>query len=301
MPQSDGAARGIAIMVATMAVFAVQDGVSKHLAERYSPIFVTMIRYWFFALFVIALSARRAGGVRAAARTSRPVLQWTRGALLALEIVVMISGFALLGLIESHAVFTVYSLIVTALAGPVLGEKVGWRRWAAIGVGFVGVLIVLRPGLRVFDPLALIPLAAAAMFALYHLLTRLANRADSAATSFFYTSVGGAVSITLIGPFFWTPMVGWDWGWMALLCVTGMTGHYMLIKALEAAEASVIQPFTYLHLVFAVLLGVAVFGETLDGPTIVGACLIVAAGLFTIWREHEKRRAERAALRAASR
>uniref|UniRef100_UPI002FDE66FF DMT family transporter n=1 Tax=Rubrimonas sp. TaxID=2036015 RepID=UPI002FDE66FF len=215
MSQSDGAARGIAIMVATMAVFAVQDGVSKHLAERYSPVFVTMIRYWFFALFVVALSARRAGGLRAAARSARPALQWARGALLALEIVVMISGFALLGLVESHAVFAVYSLIVTALAGPVLGEKVGWRRWAAIGVGFLGVLIVLRPGLRLFEPLALIPLAAAAMFALYHLLTRLANAADSAATSFFYTGVGGAVTMTLIGPFFWTPMVGWDWGWMA--------------------------------------------------------------------------------------
>ncbi len=293
MPQTDGAARGIAIMVATMAVFAVQDGVSKHLAERYSPVFVTMIRYWFFALFVVALSARRAGGVRAAARTARPVLQWARGALLALEIVVMITGFALLGLVESHAVFAVYSLIVTALAGPVLGEKVGWRRWAAIAVGFLGVLIVLRPGLRVFDPLALIPLLAAAMFGLYHLLTRLANTADSAATSFFYTGVGGAVTMTLIGPFFWTPMVGWDWGWMAVLCVTGMTGHYMLIKALEAAEASVIQPFTYLQLVFGSAVGVIAFGETVDAPIALGACLIVAAGLFTIWREHQRRAAAR--------
>jgi drug/metabolite transporter (DMT)-like permease len=297
MTQLAGAQRGIAIMALTMLVFAVQDGVSKYLGERYSPFFIAMIRYWFFALFVIALSARRAGGLKAVARTRRPGLQWARGALLALEIVVMITSFAALGLVGTHAIFASYSLMVAALAGPVLGETVGWRRWTAIAVGFIGVLIVLRPGLGVFDPMALAALLGAAMFAVYNLLTRLANREDRAATSFFYTGIAGAVTMTLIGPFFWTPMVGWDWGWMAALCLTGMIGHYMLIKALEATEATVIQPFTYLQLVFAVMMGVIVFGETLDAPTVLGAALIVAAGLFTLWRE---RRSARAAQRVSA-
>lgn len=277
--------RGVALMVLTMMVFAAQDGVSKYLAERYSVVFITMIRYWAFAVFVVALTSLRAGGLRRAMATRRPWLQAFRGALLALEIVVMVSAFALLGLVESHAVFVIYPLIVTALAGPVLGERVGWRRWAAVGAGFVGVLVILRPGLRVFDPLALIPLLAAAMFAVYHLATRYVGREDPATTSFFYTGVAGAVFITLLGPFFWTPMVGWDWAWMALLALTGMTGHYLLISALEAAEASVVQPFTYLQLVFASLIGVGVFGEAMDAATVAGAAIIVAAGLFSIWRE----------------
>jgi drug/metabolite transporter (DMT)-like permease len=289
---SDDAAnrRGILLMVTAMIVFAFQDAISKYLATHYSPVFVAMIRYWFFAVFVVALSARRAGGLRAVMRTAHPVVQCVRGALLAFEIVVMITGFAMLGLVESHAIFAGYTLIVTALSGPVLGEKVGWRRWAAIGVGFAGVLIILRPGAGVLDVRSLIPLLATVMFALYHLATRWANRSDGSATSFFYTGVAGAAAITLVGPYFWTPMVGWDWGWMLLLSMTGMTGHYLLIRALDSAEASAIQPFAYLQLVFASAIGVGVFGERLDAALVVGGALVVAAGLFTWWRERVRSR-----------
>jgi drug/metabolite transporter (DMT)-like permease len=285
-----GNRRGILLMVSAMVVFACQDGISKHLATHYSPVFVTMIRYWFFALFVVALTARQAGGLRAAMATAHPALQWGRGALLAFEIVVMISGFAILGLVESHAIFAGYTLIVTALSGPILGERVGWRRWTAVLVGFAGVLIILRPGAGVLDVRSLIPLLATVMFALYHLATRYVNRRDGAATSFFYTGVGGAVAITLVGPFFWTPMVRWDWGWMGLLCVTGMTGHYLLIRALDTAEASAVQPFAYLQLVFASALGVGLFGERLDAALLIGAGLVVGAGLFTFWRERVRAR-----------
>ena len=281
--------RGIWLMIAAMVVFAAQDGVSKHLATHYSPVFVTMIRYWFFAVFVIALSARRAGGLRRVAQTQLPLLQIMRGALLALEIVVMITAFALLGLVVSHAIFAGYTLIVTALSGPVLGEKVGWRRWTAVGVGFVGVLIILRPGEGVLDVRSLIALAATVMFAVYHVATRYVNRVDGSATSFFYTGVAGAAAVTLIGPFFWTPMAGWDWGWMALLSVMGMSGHYLLISALNHAEVSSVQPFAYLQLVFAVMIGVVVFGERLDPAIVAGGALVVAAGLFTLWRERVRR------------
>ena len=114
----------------------------------------------------------------------------------------------LLGLIETHAIFAVYPLLVAALAGPVLGEYVGWRRGVAILVGLVGVLVILRPGFRVFSPAAVVPLVGALMFALYALLTRLVARGDSAATTFFYTGTAGAVAMTLVVPFVWTPMQG---------------------------------------------------------------------------------------------
>ncbi|GAA0299980.1 DMT family transporter [Rhodovulum strictum] len=279
---------GILLMVATTFVFAMQDGLSRHLAGEYNVLMVVMIRYWFFAAFVIAIAARKAGGIRAAAATRRPLVQAFRGLLLAAEICVMVAGFVLLGLVESHAVFTCYPLLVAALSGPVLGERVGWRRWAAIGVGFVGVLVILQPGFRVFSPAALIPLAAAFMFALYGLLTRLVAHTDSAATSFFWTGTMGAVAMTAVGIWFWEPMAPRDWGFMAALCVTGAGAHFLLIKAYEVAEASAVQPFAYLQLVFAAALGITVFDETLAPNVVLGAAIVVAAGLFTLWRERQR-------------
>jgi len=284
----DNTRLGIWLMVATTFVFAMQDGISRHLAGEYNVLMVVMIRYWFFAAFVIAVAVRKAGGVRAAAATEQPILQIFRGVLLATEICVMVLAFVLLGLIESHAVFTSYPLLIAALSGPVLGEKVGWRRWAAIAVGFVGVLIILQPGMRVFQVEALVPLASAFMFALYGLLTRYVARKDSAATSFFWTGTTGAVVMTAVGLWFWEPMTGPDWAWMALLCVTGAGGHFLLIKTYELAEASAVQPFAYLQLVFAAALGLIVFGETLEANVVIGATLVVAAGLFTLWRQRQK-------------
>jgi drug/metabolite transporter (DMT)-like permease len=275
---------GIWLMIATTFVFAMQDGISRHLAEHYNVMMVVMVRYWFFAAFVIAIAARQVGSVRAAAATSQPALQIGRGLLLAAEICVMVVAFIKLGLIESHAIFTCYPLLVAALSGPILGESVGWRRWTAIGVGFVGVLIILQPGVTVFAPAAAVPLAAAFMFALYGLLTRYAARRDSAATSFFWTGTTGAVAMTLAGIWFWEPMTGPDWIWMATLCVTGATGHWLLIKTYDVAEASAVQPFAYLQLVFASAIGIYVFGETIKPNVAFGAALVVGAGLFTVWR-----------------
>ena len=159
-----------------------------------------------FCDFVIVWAARSSGGLKQAVATRQPFLQIARGVLLVAEICVMVLGFVKLGLVESHAIFTAYPLLVAALSGPILGEKVGWRRWAAIGVGFVGMLIILQPGYAVFSIYALIPFCSALMFALYGLLTRYAGRQDSAQVSFFWTGTVGAVAITLVGVWFWEPM-----------------------------------------------------------------------------------------------
>ncbi|OAN69565.1 RhaT family transporter [Rhodobacteraceae bacterium EhC02] len=282
---------GIMLMIATTFVFAMQDGISRHLAGEYNVFMVIMIRYWFFAAFVMSVAARKAGGLRAAAKTSQPLLQAFRAVLLVTEICVMVLAFTILGLIESHAVFTCYPLLVAALSGPVLGEKVGWRRWTAIGVGFIGVLIILQPGFGVFRIEAIVPLIAALLFALYGLLTRYAARKDSTATSFFWTGTVGSIAMTNIGIWFWEPMTGPDWGWMGLLCITGALGHWLLIRCYEVAEASAVQPFAYLQLVFVSVLGIVVFSETIRTNVAVGAAMIVAAGLFTLWRERQNRSA----------
>ncbi|SEP97405.1 DMT family transporter [Thalassovita taeanensis] len=278
---------GIMLMIATTFVFAMQDGISRHLAAEYNVLMVVMIRYWFFAAFVVAVAARKAGGLSKAAKTKQPLLQAFRAVLLVAEICVAIWGFTVLGLVESHAVFACYPLLIAALSGPVLGETVGWRRWVAIGVGFTGIVIILEPGFGVFQPAAVIPLVSALMFALYGLLTRYVARQDSATTSFFWTGTVGMVAMTAVGAWFWEPMNAPDWIWMAVLCVTGALGHFLLIKCYEVAEASAVQPFAYLQLVFASVLGVFAFGETIRHNVAIGTGLIVAAGLFTLWRERQ--------------
>jgi drug/metabolite transporter (DMT)-like permease len=273
-------------MVLTTVVFACQDGMSRHLGANYSVITVVMIRYWFFAAFVLAVAAAQKGGIARVARTAQPGLQIFRGVLLAAEICLTVLSFVILGLIGTHAIFAVYPLLVAALAGPVLGEYVGWRRRLAIAVGLAGVLVILRPGFQVFSLAALVPLAGALLFALYALLTRLAARSDSAETSLFYTGVAGAVAMTLVGPFFWTPIHGaQDWFWMLTLCAFGVLGHFLMIKAYEVAEAGTIQPLAYLQLVWVSIMGFALFGERPDRWTVAGAALILAAGLYTILRQ----------------
>ena len=281
---------GILLMIATTFVFAVQDGISRHLAGNYNVLMIVMIRYWFFAAFVITIATRQSGSIRAAAATKQPFLQAFRGVLLAGEICVMVTAFVLLGLVESHAIFASYPLLIAALSGPVLGEKVGWRRWAAIGVGFIGVLVILQPGYTVFAPAAIIPLISALMFALYGLLTRYVARQDSAATSFFWTGTAGAVLMTAIGIWSWEPMTAYDWRWMALLCVTGALGHWLLIRTYEVAEASAVQPFAYLQLVFASAIGIFLLGETLRPNVAIGAAIVVGAGVFTLIRARKAAR-----------
>jgi len=281
---TDNPRLGICLMIATTLVFAMQDGISRHLAGEYNVYMVVMIRYWFFAAFVITIASRQAGGIREAAKTTQPILQAFRGVLLAAEICVMVGAFVLLGLVEAHAIFACYPLLVATLSGPILGEEVGWRRWVAIAIGFIGVLVILQPGITVFSIEAMVPLAAAFMFALYNLLTRYAARKDRAATSFFWTGTTGAIVMTCVGVWFWQPMSQVDWAWMALLCVTGATGHYLLIRTYEVAEVSAVQPFAYLQLVFASALGLLVFGEVLATNVVIGASIVVTAGLFTLWR-----------------
>ena len=278
---------GILFMILASSSFAIQDGISRYLANEYNVMMVVMIRYWFFAAFVILLASRKPGGLKAVAKTQQPILQFARGILLALEVCVIVLAFTLLGLVESHAIFACYPLIATALSVPILGEKVGWRRWLAISVGFIGVLIILQPGVTVFSPFALLALASALMFALYSLLTRLVAQKDATETSFFWTGISGAVTMTILGVWYWEAIAKVDYFWMLVLCSTAVLGHYFLIRCYEASEVSVVQPFAYLQLVFVTIIGVLVFNETLELNVLLGVTIVVTAGIFTFYRSNK--------------
>ena len=278
---------GILLMIITTIVFASQDGLSKYLATEYNVYMVVMIRYWFFAAFVISMSSRRAGGIKRVAKTKSPILQIFRSVILVAEMCITILAFTLLGLAETHAIFASYPLIIAMLSGPILGEYVGWRRWLAISVGFIGILIILNPGNGIFSPYALVPLAGAILFALYGLLTRYVGQYDNSSTSFFWTGVVGSIAMTVVGLNFWDPVSKSDWSIMLLLSASGVVGHYLLIKCYEVAEASAVQPFAYLQLIWASMIGIIIFGEQITTNVLIGACIIVGAGLFTLWRERK--------------
>ena len=286
-PMQDNPRLGIIMMIATTVVFSVQDGISRYLAEHYNVITVVTIRYMFFMAFVLAYSARKDGGIRKIASSPQLPVQIGRGLLLAGQICVAILSFSTVGLVNFHAVFASYPLMVMALSVPVLGEAVGWRRWLAVCIGFCGVLLILRPGTEMFGSASILPVLAAFMMAVYGILTRYAARQDAALTSFFWTAIAGGIAMLAIGPFFWVPPVGTDWYWMGLLCLTGTGGHYLLIKALDATKASTIQPFAYLQLVFASSIGILVFDDSLDPMLIVGSAIIVGSGLFALQRERQ--------------
>ncbi|MEO8242528.1 MAG: DMT family transporter [bacterium] len=282
---------GLWLMVLTTVIFSSQDGITKHLAGSYPIAMVVMLRFWAFGVAAALISARRAGGLKAAVATRHPALQAFRGAVVAVQICLTSYAFAHLGLIPTHAVLVCGPLLIAALSGPVLGEHVGWRRWVAIAVGGVGVLIILRPDTTVFTLLSLLPLVAASLWSLYVLATRYVSRQDSAAVSFLWTGLGGAVVMTVPGLLAWAPMTPGDWFWMLALCCTSVTGHFLLIKAYDLAEASALQPLTYLQLVFVSMVGVYVYGEVLRPNLVIGAMIVVAAGLFTLWRQQVRARA----------
>jgi len=278
--------QGYIFVLLAITIFSIQDGISKHLGSAYAPVFVTMIRYWAFGLFTVLLASKMRGGILATARTKRPVLQVIRGLLLASQVVVVINCFAVIGLAHSQAIFSVTPILIALLSMPLLGERVGWRRWTAIGTGLAGVLLILKPDGGFFDVKLLLAIFSCLLFAFYVIVTRLVSRDDSSMTSFFYTGVVGAVAMTLVGPFYWTWMSPGDWGWMALVCMTSISSHYFLIRAYDMLDAAAVQPLTYLQLVYASIIGVTIYGETLNLNTIVGSVIVVASGIFTIWREH---------------
>lgn len=272
---------GIALMIAAVFTFAMQDALSKPLAMSYGAPMVVMIRYWVFAAFVLLLALRRPGGLRAMA-TRQPWLHGARAALLIGEIMIIVTAYTLIGLIETHAVFAVCPLLIAALSGPVLGERVGLARWAAIAAGLAGVLVILRPGSGVFSPAALLPLASAFMFALYSLLTRRATQTEDAFRSLFWSGTLGAVMMTGFGLPAWQAVAPGDWAWLLLYAGIALLANWLLIRCYEVAEASAVQPFAYLQIVFVSFVGVFAFGETLRPNVVIGAAIVVAAGLAAL-------------------
>jgi drug/metabolite transporter (DMT)-like permease len=278
---------GIALMCGALACFAVLDAMAKFLNGYMDTLQVVWARYTGAFILAVAISnpITRPGLMR----TGRPLLQVGRSILLLAS--TLLNFFALRYLQLDQALAIVFStpFFVAILSGPVLGEWVGWRRWAAICVGFLGVLLVARPGFGGIHPAALISLAAAMFYAAYNISTRMLSRTDSNETTLFYSNLVGAVVMLPVVPFVWTtpsePIVIV----LMIMCgAFGTVGHYMLIAAHRLAPPAVLAPFIYSQLVWVIILGYMVFADLPNEWTLAGAAIVVASGLYMLYREQRR-------------
>jgi drug/metabolite transporter (DMT)-like permease len=274
---------GIALMCGAVGSFAFLDTTAKYLGRHVDVLQVVWARYTFaFLLTLIVSNPLSHPGLL---RTERPIFQIGRATMLLGS--TMLNFFALKYLRLDQVLAIIFStpFFVAALSGPVLGEWVGARRWAAIGVGFIGILVVTRPGFGLVHPAAFLAVMAALSYAAYALSTRILARTDSNETTLFYSNFVGAVLMLPVIPFFWKTPDPWQLVLMALAGVLASFGHYMLIVAHRLAPASLLSPFIYSQLVWVVALGYAVFGDVPDAYTLIGASIVIASGLYVFHRE----------------
>ncbi|EJF89053.1 DMT family transporter [Bartonella tamiae] len=276
---------GIILVIIATIVFACQDAITKTLVVEYPATFIVMVRYWIFFLAGFYMVKRADGSTFQNMKTRRPMIQCLRGVLLLSELLVLAMAFRAMGLAEVTSIFQAYPLFGTIFAILLLKEQVGWRRISALIIGFIGILIMLRPGVGALGPGAIWALIGALLFALYMALTRLVGGIDKPQTSFFYVGIVGLVIMTIGLPFFWVTVEKQHIPFIVLLCCTSVFGHFLMIKALSIAPLTVIQPFNYLQLVWSVIIGYLVFSDIPDIYTFIGAFLVVGSGLFVFYRE----------------
>lgn len=276
---------GIILMILATLSFALQDGLSRFLAGNYNVYMIVMIRYWFLFILVVFVASRSQKGLLKTASTNFLLLQILRGILLAFEIIVSVHAFVYIGLINTSAIFSSYPLIATLLSIPILKEVIGWKRFTAILFGFLGVLLILRPGSGIFSLYMFLPVCSAFAFAIYAILTRYVSKMDSPETSFFWTGLVGIIAMTGVGVWFWEQPNAIDWLWILLLCIFSTLGHFLLIKSYDLAAVSIVQPFSYFHLIFNSFIGFLMFGEPLTLNIILGSIIVICAGIFTLKRQ----------------
>lgn len=276
---------GVLIFTVGLSCIALADAMAKVLGQSMHSVQVV----WLYLLFVFVnlslyLAVTRKN-VRQLAKAKRPGLQVIRGLCILGSLTFIFGALQFLPLAEATVINFTGPLFMVALAGPILGEKVGWRRWAAVVVGLVGAIIVVRPGSDVFQWAALMPIGSALFFALFQLITRKLAGHDSALTTLLYTQVVAGVGSLLAAPFFWSPLEFADIAFAFVAGSVGLLAHLCMFNAFRLADASLLAPINYTRIVASVLLGYFMFSDLPDTYTIIGGAVIVGSGLFVIYRE----------------
>jgi len=282
---------GIALMCGAVALFACLDATGKYLLRFMDPLQIVWARY--FGAFVLAFIVLNPITKPRMMATTRPLLQIGRSTLLLGSTALNFFALRYLQLDEALAILFSTPFLVALLCGPLLGEWVGWRRWTAIGVGFLGVLLVARPGFGGLHPAALLSLCSAVCYAVYAISTRILARTDSSETTLFYSNLVGAVAMLPVISFVWTtPNSAFVVALMVLIGALGSAGHYLLICGHRLAPASTLAPFIYTQMVWTTTLGFLVFGQGPQRWTIIGGLVVVSSGLYLLNRERKVGKAE---------
>lgn len=276
----------IGLVLVAVTLFSAMDATSKILAARYDPVEVAWGRY----LAILAVLCPLALRDPKILLTAHLGLQLARGVSTLGAALFFIAGLARLPLADATAIAFASPLLVTALSIPLLGEQVGVRRWSAVGVGFFGVLVVVRPGSGAIGLAALLPLLSASCWAMSIVVTRRMGAREPPLTTLFYsTAVGLALSGAAL-PFVWQPVRLADGAIMVLMGVLSASGQYLLIAGLARGAASLLAPFSYSQMVWSTLIGFLVFGTAPALTTWCGGAIIVASGVYIAHRERVRHR-----------
>ncbi|WP_227287187.1 DMT family transporter [Boseongicola sp. H5] len=287
-------AQGILYMLAAIFLFSAMDALAKLLTGRFDVLQVVWARYAGQTLVVMAVLAPR---LRLLIRTRHLGLQLLRSGFLFAATVCFFTSLSFMEIASATAVMNIHPVLLTLGAALILREALGPRRIFGIAAAMTGALIIIRPGSDVFTLAATLPLLGGVFYASYALSTRFLGRDEGILTSFLYTALIGTVVASAIVPFVWTPPDLADLGLFLLLGMVGAGGQFLLIKSLTVAEAGAVAPFGYAGVIFATLWGLFAFGERPDAMTILGALVIIGAGVY-VW--HRETRARRAPLAAPS-
>jgi len=283
---------GIVYFCAALLLFVFMNSQVKYLTETYPVPMIIWARYFFHCLLVFLFFIRRAPTLLGGPHRD---IQLLRSVLVFLATGCTYFGLSFLPLADAIALSFLSPLFVTVLSVIVLKETVGIRRWIAVAIGFFGMLVIVRPGLTVFQPAAFFMVAMALFLASYSVATRLISHVADPVTSLFYQALTGAVIASVAVPFFWKFPVDWqDALMMVAIGFFGGFGHLMMIRGFQRAEASTLAPFAYTELIWGLLFGLALFGDFPDLWTLVGAAIIVASGLYVANRERRRQRAPHA-------
>ncbi len=275
---------GIALMCFGVACLCVNDALAKALTASYSPLQIMFMRNIIALPFAI-LMALKMGGV-SALKSTRPVTHLMRTVLWIAATLLFFTSVKLLQLAEATALIFVAPLFITAISALFLREHVGWRRWLAVIVGFIGVVIVIRPGGSTFQPASLLPVATALIYAMLMISARWVDARESMWTLMLYLTGCSAFLSSFVTPFFWSAIRLEDLWLFVAIALFGTAGMTMMTQAFRLAPAVVIAPLDYTALIWATALGWFIWGEVPDPVTYLGATVIISSGVFIIVREY---------------
>lgn len=294
--------RGMVLMAGCMLVLPLMDAIAKYMAtfEAMSPGQITFYRFFFQLLSTLPILLWLNGS--GALKARRPLLNLLRGAIHGAASLMFFAAVKYMPLADVFAIYFVEPFILTALSALFLGERVGWRRWLAIVVGFGGAMIVIQPSYAIFGATALLPVACAFLFALYMFLNRAIGEADSPMTMQTMAGIGGTLLMsaallagTATGDADLAPSLPASMLGLALLVLLGAISgyiHLIVVRAFRIAPLSVLAPFQYFEIIAAVILGFLLFDEFPTPSKWLGIAIIVGSGLFILWRERRQSRAD---------